>query len=199
MIFLETDSDPLEWLLMPLRWNGADERQEWAAKNADMLWRLREKRPKRREVRALAKRLDMLAEGIPGRIPAHQVFLYAPDPRRTPLAFFALTAPAEGDRDTVLREVVQADRESPVRPTEVDAFTTERLGEGLRSLRYWGSREGALMMSLNFAWRAEQFGVDLSVRTVADDPGWLAAHLDEVDAFARSLWLADAPEGPQPA
>lgn len=85
-----------------------------------------------------------------------------------------------------------------MRPTEADAFTTERLGESLRSLRYWGSHEGALMMSLNFAWRSEEFGVDLSVRTVADDPGWLAAHLDEVDTFARSLWLTDTAEGSQP-
>ncbi|WP_328495769.1 hypothetical protein OHS59_25815 [Streptomyces sp. NBC_00414] len=199
MIFLETDSDPTEWLLMPLKWDSVDERQDWAQKNADMLWRLREKRPKRREIRALAKRLDMLAEGIPGRVPAHQVFLYAKDPRRVPLAFYALTVPAEGDRVTQLREAVQADRDSPVRPTEVDMFTTERLGDGLRSLRYWGSREGALMMSLNFAWRSEEFGVDLSVRTVADDPGWLAAHLDEVDVFARSLWLTAAPEGSPPA
>ncbi|WAU79081.1 hypothetical protein O1Q96_04525 [Streptomyces sp. Qhu-G9] len=199
MIFLETDSDPTEWLLMPLRWDSTDERQDWAQKNAEMLWRLREKRPKRREIRALAKRLDMLAEGIPGRVPAHQVFLYAPDPRRIPLAFFALSVPAEGDRTTQLREAVQADRDSPVRPTEVDTFTTERLGEGLRSLRYWGSREGALMMSLNFAWRSEEFGVDLSVRTVADDPGWLAAHLDEADVFARSLWLTKTPEGSPPA
>ncbi|MDQ0776578.1 hypothetical protein QF026_005044 [Streptomyces aurantiacus] len=198
MIFLETDSDPTEWLLMPLKWDNSDERQEWAQKTADMLWRLREKRPKRREIRALAKRLDMLAEGIPGRVPAHQVFLYAPDPRRVPLAFFAVTVPAEGDRLAQLREAVQADRDSPVRPTEVDSFTTERLGEGLRSLRYWGSREGALMMSLNFAWRSEQFGIDLSVRTVADDPGWLAAHLDEVDVFARSLWLTAAAEDTPP-
>ncbi|QQM42692.1 hypothetical protein [Streptomyces liliifuscus] len=199
MIFLETDSDPTEWLLMPLRWDSVDERQNWAQKNADMLWRLRETRPKRREIRALAKRLDMLAEGIPGRVPAHQVFLYAPDPRRIPLAFFALTVPSEGDRTRQLREAVQADLDSAVRPTEVDTFTTERLGDGLRSLRYWGSREGALMMSLNLAWRLEDFGVDLSVRTVADDPGWLAAHLDEVDTFARSLWLTDAADGAQPA
>ncbi|MFD9326422.1 hypothetical protein [Streptomyces sp. NPDC060065] len=195
MIFLETDSDPTEWLLMPLRWDSVDERQEWAQKSADMLWRLREKRPKRREIRALATRLDMLAEGIPGRVPAHQVFLYAPDPRRIPLAFYALTVPVEGDRVAKLREAVQADQESPVRPVEVDTFTTERLGEGLRSLRYWGSREGALMMSLNFAWRSDVFGVDLSLRTVADDPGWLAAHLDEVDDFARSLWLSDVVAG----
>ncbi|AVH55832.1 MULTISPECIES: hypothetical protein [Streptomyces] len=196
MIFLETDSDPAEWLLMPLVWDSVDDRQKWAQTNADMLWRLREKRPKRREVRALAQRLDMLAEGIPGRVPAHQVFLYAPDPRRIPLAFYALTVPSEGDRTASLREAVQADQESPVRPVEVDTFTTERLGEGLRSLRYWGSREGSLMMSLNFAWRSEQFGVDLSLRTVADDPGWLAAHLDEVDDFARSLWLAVPPDRP---
>ncbi|MEU8354322.1 hypothetical protein, partial [Streptomyces sp. NPDC048845] len=30
-------------------------------------------------------------------------------------------------------------------------------------------------------WRLEKFGFDLSVRTVAFDPGWLAAHLDECD------------------
>ncbi|KAA0941895.1 hypothetical protein [Streptomyces apricus] len=194
MIFLETDSDPAEWLLMPLRWDSIDERQEWAQMNADMLWRLREKRPKRREVRSLAKRLDMLAEGIPGRIPAHQVFLYAPDPRRIPLAFYALTVPAEGDRATQLREAVQADLDSPVRPTEVSTFTTDRLGEGFRSLRYWNSRGGASMVSLNFAWRSEEFDIDLSVRTVADDPDWLSAHLGEADTFARSLWLTAVAE-----
>ncbi|MGP3951660.1 hypothetical protein [Streptomyces sp. 7N604] len=192
MIFVETDSDPSQWLLMPLVWDRPGDLEEWAHQQAELLWKLHVKRPKRRDVKALAVRLSMLAEGIPGKIPAHQVFLYAPDPRRIPLPFFALKVPIEGDRTARLREAVQADEESPVRPVEVEPFTTERMGEGLRSLRYFGSREGALMMSVNFGWRSEEFGVDLQLRTVSDDPGWLAAHIEECDEFARSIWLNDA-------
>ncbi|WP_434594704.1 hypothetical protein [Streptomyces sp. A5-4] len=195
MIFLETDSDPAQWLMMPLVWDRPEDLQVWAHQHAELLWKLQEKRPKRRDKKALAVRLAMLAEGIPGRVPAHQVFLYAPDPRRTPQAFYVLKVPVEGERTARLREAVQADEDSPVRPMEVDAFATERLGEGLRSLRYWGSREGSLMMSLNFAWRSEEFGTDLILRTVSDDPGWLASHLDEVDDFARSVWLSEVAGG----
>ncbi|PGH48871.1 hypothetical protein [Streptomyces sp. Ru87] len=197
MIFIETDSNPEEWLLMPLRWDSVQERNDWAQGNAELLWRLHKKRPKRRDVRALAVRLDMLAEGIPGTIPAQQVFLYAPDPRGLPQAFYALYFPAEGDRMESLMTAVQANEASPVRPVEVDMFSTDRLGQGLRSLRYWKTQDNELAVSLNFAWRLERFGFDLSVRTVAFDPGWLAAHLDECDDFIRTLWVRDLEEAQQ--
>ncbi|MEU6079245.1 hypothetical protein [Streptomyces sp. NPDC047108] len=36
----------------------------------------------------------------------------------------------------------------------------------------------------------EKAGVDLCLYTSTNDPKWLAAHLREVDAFARSLRIA---------
>jgi hypothetical protein len=53
-------------------------------------------------------------------------------------------AESEGDRDTTLRRIVQADAESLVRPWKWTR-TTERLGEGLRSTRCWSTTDDQLV------------------------------------------------------
>jgi hypothetical protein len=75
---------------------------------------------------------------------------------------------------------------------EVNPFTSERLGGGLRSTRYWSTADDQLMVTVRYGWRVDEAGIDLCFYMVWSDPGHMAAYADAVDDFARSLWISDA-------
>ncbi|MET9993043.1 hypothetical protein ABZ061_26165 [Streptomyces mutabilis] len=197
MIFFETEEDPTEWFLMPLHWSPQhqNEKAEWAATCAEIVYRRHKRWWRSSDRETLVQRFRQLIEVHPNpNIPAQQAFLYAGDPRRVPQPFYALVArPESEDRSTGLRAVVQASEESPVRPPIVDEFTSDRLGAGLRCLRFFGDDEG-LAASLNYGWWSEDHQIYVSVRTVTSDLGWLGTNLDIFDDFARSIWLNVDPE-----
>ncbi len=72
-------------------------------------------------------------------------------------------------------------------------FDSDRIGSGLRCLRYFGDEDG-LGVSLNYGWWSEEHQMYASIRTVTDEVGWLATNLDVFDDFARSIWLNPNPE-----
>ncbi|WP_055628709.1 hypothetical protein [Streptomyces hirsutus] len=191
MKLVETDSETLQWFPTHMRWNSNDEREEWAELCALALLSAHEKRPKRRRIKAVRQQLDSFAEVLSGLAPADQTFLFIPLPDDVPVPAFILMAECEGDRESTLRQIVQADAESVVRPVEVESFATERLSEGIRSTRYWSTPDGQLMVTVRYGWRVEASGVDLCFYMVWDDPGKMAFYTDIVDEFTRSLWVSD--------
>ncbi|MEV8594994.1 hypothetical protein [Streptomyces sp. NPDC052012] len=193
MTLVETDSETLQWFPTHMRWNSKEEREEWAELCALALLSAHEQRPKRRRIKAIRQQLDSFAEVLSGLAPADQAFLFIPLPDEVPVPAFILMAESEGDREATLRQIVQADAESAVRPVEVEPFATERLGEGLRSTRYWSTPDGQLMVTVRYGWRVQASGVDLCFYMVWNDPGKMAVYSDIVDDFARSLWVS-APE-----
>ncbi|MFD3422469.1 hypothetical protein [Streptomyces decoyicus] len=62
----------------------------------------------------------------------------------------------------------------------------EAIWAGAPSARFVPKGAEALCMSVNYGWRVESYGIDLSMRTVSDDLGWVSANVDAFDAFARS-------------
>ncbi|MFI8206089.1 hypothetical protein [Streptomyces sp. NPDC085937] len=197
MIFFETEADPTEWFLMPLHWTNLHQAEidEWSATCAEIMYRRHKKwwRSPNRDVMAHSFRMLVEAHPHPS-IPAHQVFLYGGDPRRVPQPFYALVVqPEDGDRDKELRSVVQASETSPNRPPDVVKFDSDRIGPGLRCLRYFGDEDG-LGVSLNYGWWSEEHQLFASIRTVTDEVAWLATNLDVFDDFARSIWLNPNPE-----
>lgn len=197
MIFFETEADPTEWFPMPLHWTELDQDKigDWTGTCAEIMSRRFRDVPGVPGMRALTARFRLLLEAHPNpRVPADQVFLYGGDPRRIPQPVYALAVPSEGeDRHTGLRTVAQATQRDPVRPPDVVPFHSERLGEGLRCLRYFADGD-QLCVSLNYAWWSEEQQVYASLRTVTGDIGWLMAYDDAFDDFARSVWLHRDPE-----
>lgn len=198
MIFYETEADPAAWFLLPLHWKASDVEQieEWAQTCAEIMYRRHKGWWRKPDRNALTARFRLLQETHPHpSIPADQVFLYGGDPRRVPQPVYALSVGSDGeDRETGLRKVVQADEQNPIRPPDVTPFTSERMGvEGLRCLRYFGDG-GQLCVSVNYGWWSEEHQVYASLRTVSGDLGWLFAHDDVFDDFARSVWLNADPE-----
>ncbi|MFI9616062.1 hypothetical protein ACIHCM_31015 [Streptomyces sp. NPDC052023] len=192
MKLLNTDSETLQWFPTPMHWNSDAEREEWAEMCALAVLSAHEESPKRRRVKNLRKLLAAFVADLPKLTPAQQAFLFMPDPERTPVPAFVLMAPSEGEAGPALRQIVQADAESAVRPVEVETFTTERLGQGLRSTRFWSTVNGQLMASVRFGWRVAGAGVDLCLYMVWSDPGQMAVYSDTIDEFAGSLWMGDA-------
>ncbi|MFF7310283.1 hypothetical protein [Streptomyces sp. NPDC008137] len=197
MIFFETEADPTEWFLMPLHWSPENERQieEWSSTCAEIMYRRHKKWWRNPDKALLANRFRCLVEAHPiPNVPAHQAFLYGPDPSRLPQPFYALIVHPEGaDRDTDLRIVVQATDKNAVRPPEVESFDSAHIGPGLRCLHYFGD-DGELGVSLNYGWWSEEHQVYASIRTVTAEIGWLATNIDIFDDFARSIWLNSNPE-----
>ena len=110
-----------------------------------------------------------------------------------PQPFYALAAQSGGeDHEDGLRIMVQAADKNAARPPEITPFHSERLGHGLRCIRYFGdpSDPGA---SLNYGWWSEEHQVYASVRTVPPEAAWIRANLDICDDFARSIWLNPDP------
>ncbi|MGA5120196.1 hypothetical protein [Streptomyces pseudogriseolus] len=196
MIFFETEADPTEWFLMPHHWTDLHQSEidEWSATCAEIIYRRHKKWWRSPNRDALVRSFRLLIESHPHpSIPAHQVFLYGGDPRRVPQPFYALAVqPESGDRDGELRSVVQATEKDPPRSPDVMDFDSDRIGPGLRCLRYFGDEDG-LGVSLNYGWWSEEHQLYASVRTVTDDVGWLATNLDVFDDFARSIWLNPDP------
>ncbi|WP_409059058.1 hypothetical protein [Streptomyces sp. SYP-A7185] len=191
---LDSDSDPTVWPAMPVLGEGrgaARERKKWARRTSDLLWALVDDEPvDKKQVKMLAFELDSAAELIPRTIPVHQIFLYVPDPRREFLTFLVHAGPSEGDVESKLDELVQKDEPGAAQEPEVVDFDTERLGRGKRSIRFFvAAKAGAMCCSVNYAWRIESLGIDVIVRTVGEDIGWITANIDEFDDFARSLFV----------
>lgn len=190
MIFFDMDSDPTEWFMMPLHWTSADndKMEEWAFTCSEITYRKHVKWWRGPSRATLAARFRLLAEAHPHpSIPADQVFLWAGDPRRVPQPVYALAMQSEdGDREGELRILVQATEKDPVFPPNVESFRTDRLGEGLRCLQYFGPRDN-VGASLNYGWWAKEVQAYVSVRTVSGDIGWLTSQLDIFDDFARSI------------
>jgi hypothetical protein len=191
---LDTDSDATVWLAMPILGDGrgpARTRKKWARRTSELLWSLVDDEPvDAKQVKMLAFELESTAELLPRTVPVHQVFLYVPDPRREFLTFLVHAGPSEGDVDATLDELVQKNEPGAVQDPEVIDFDTERLGRGKRSIRYFvAAKAEAMCCSVNYAWRIESLGIDVIVRTLGEDIGWITSNIDEFDDFARSLFV----------
>ncbi|CAM5251386.1 hypothetical protein SALBM135S_09092 [Streptomyces alboniger] len=191
---LDSDSDATVWPAMPILGEGrgaARDRKKWAKRTSELLWSLVDDEPvDKKQVKMLAFELDSAAELIPQTVPVHQIFLYVPDPRREFLTFLVHAGPSEGDVDATLDELVQKNEPGAAQDPEVIDFDTDRLGRGKRSIRYFvAAKAEAMCVSVNYAWRIESLGIDVIVRTLGEDIGWITANIDEFDAFARSLFI----------
>ncbi|GGS88868.1 hypothetical protein [Streptomyces violaceus] len=198
MIFFEFEADPTEWFPLPLHWTDnerdQDEMVNWAVTCGEIVHQ-RHKRWWRRPKRlAIADYFLQLAEAHPiPNVPAHQAFVYGGAPGRVPQPFYALAGQSEGkDRETELRMMVQATGDHPVRRPDISEFHSDRLGRGLRCLRYFG--DSGVYASLNYGWWSDEHQVYATVRTVSTELDWLTANMGIFDDFARSICLNPNPE-----
>ncbi|MFJ8535722.1 hypothetical protein [Streptomyces sp. NPDC093591] len=154
-----------------------------------MHWDLHHGGPRdKAQVKELARWLEGISERFPQRIPMQYLFAYVPDLRREPLPFFFYALRSEGPAEPVLDTLVQRNQPGAVQDPHIVDFTTENLGKGLRSIRQYVHKQSeVLCMSVNYGWRVDSCGIDLSMRTVSDNLSWVSANIDAFDEFARLL------------
>ncbi|MFE1763009.1 hypothetical protein ACFW81_02120 [Streptomyces angustmyceticus] len=182
---------PEAWLAIPiLEGRGAGrQRRKWAKKCAELRWELEPEGPRdKSQVKELARMLEGFSEQFPQQIPMQHMFVYAPDLGRGLVPFFFYAAGSDGPLEQALDVLVQRNEPGAAQDPQIVDFTTDNLGKGRRSIRHFVPKGGeALCMSVNYGWRVESYGIDLSMRTISDDLGWVSANIDAFDAFARSL------------
>ncbi|GAA0456727.1 hypothetical protein [Streptomyces olivaceiscleroticus] len=188
--FTEAPADG--WIAVPvLEGRGAGrQRRKWAKKCAELHCALigdggpRDKS----QVKELARVLEGFSEQYPEKIPMQFLFVYAPDLRRQLVPFFCYAAASQGPVEQVLDTLVQRNEPGAVQEPRIVDFTTENLGKGLRSVRHFVPKgTDTPAVSVNYGWRVDSYGIDLSLRTVSDDIDWVTANTDAFDAFARSM------------
>jgi hypothetical protein len=95
----------------------------------------------------------------------------------------------EGDREERLRMLTHSDDIEAVEKPITEEYTTEKLGAGLRTLRYLqyhGEDGNSLFGSLNYAFRSEQYETDLRIWAVSPDLGRLQGALPDVETLVRA-------------
>ncbi|MGP3979268.1 hypothetical protein ACTWQF_35715 [Streptomyces sp. 8N114] len=185
------DSDTeAPWFPMPLGEEHDDWRKDWAEECARAMLLTHGDRPKRRRVRKLRDWLVEFSKMF-SSFPAHYAFLFAPNPGTAPHQAFAALGASEGDRQTELRTIVRGNAKELLDPFEPELFPGGRLGEGMRAVNRWKDEEAGPMISVRYGWRVEESAVDVAFYVIGDDMDFMTAHLDDFDAYARSLYLRE--------
>ncbi|MGW0737327.1 hypothetical protein [Streptomyces sp. NPDC002851] len=199
--FAEEPTDA--WIAVPiLEGRGADRlRRKWAKKYAELHCALVGDCPRDKahkvQVKELARMLEGLSEQFPQKIPMQHLFAYLPDLRRGIVPFFFYAARWEGELEEALDTLVQRGEPGAVQAPQIVDFTTDNLGKGRRSVRHFVHKGSQVpCVSVNYGWRVDSLGIDLSMRTVSDDVGWVTANIDAFDAFARSLKVVHPDNAP---
>ncbi|NBE50681.1 hypothetical protein [Streptomyces boluensis] len=84
---------------------------------------------------------------------------------------------------------MRGDAKGLLEPFRPEPFPGGRLGDGLRAVNRWRDAEAGLMTSVRYGWRVEESGVDVAFYIVGDDAEFMTTHLDDFDAYARTLFL----------
>jgi hypothetical protein len=173
----------------------------WAREFSAAWWSMSGLPHTENDMARLEAQLAEIRDSTYGHILCNLAFIHLPDPRLDPLPVFLAILQARGERDTQLRSLTLVEDPSAVRPAIVEEFRTDRLGSGLRVMRY--CTEGPLEASasdppeiyagLSYAWRSEQFQTDLRLFTACPDLGRLQRAIPDIDDLARTITAIPAP------
>ena len=189
---VDVDLDTDVWIGLPGEWTEETwlDHREWARDVADAVWTGATPAVGEQGPDHLALGLAMLAEGPLAGDPGRRTFLWLPEPTAELLPVHLEAFAAEGEQDESLRDLARAEAVGAVEPPIVEPFPSPQLGEGIRVLRYAADPDdGAIVLTLSYAWRAE--GLDVLLWLSTFDTGLALRALPDVDDLARAVHLAD--------
>lgn len=166
-----------------------EDRESWAAESAALWWNVSGLQPEQGQVDLLASMLSAIHKDIYAAGHSHMAFIHLPDPRLLPLPVQLGIWAMQGDRDEQLRLLVNADDPAAVEKPILEEFTTDRLGTGLRCLRYRrGGEDGSEIHGyLDYAWRSEAHETDLRLFTFSWGLDRLQRAIPDIDELARAI------------
>ncbi|HEY2793298.1 MAG TPA: hypothetical protein VGJ28_13115 [Micromonosporaceae bacterium] len=161
-------------------------RDQWAFEYGREFSKIPGKRRQDKKAAArLASVLTELHHEIYTTLPAQLAFIHMPAPRINPLPLCLSTWQAGGDRTERLRALTMADAPDAQQPPIVEAFSTERLGNGLRvQVR----ADGVLM--LYYAFRVDELETDMRIFAGVPDQQRMDLMLPDADELVRNSWVA---------
>ncbi len=162
-----------------------------------MWWEMSGLKFLRPHVDTLAAMLREIHARSYGHMPCNFIFIHLPDPRLIPLPVNYRIFRMDGEPEQTLRMLIHADDADAVEPPIIDEFTTDRLGRGLRTLRYLQHHDGdseSLFASLNYAFRSEEHETDLRVWAVSPDLGRLQLAQPDIDTLVRATTIISLEE-----
>jgi hypothetical protein len=162
------------------------DRESFFAEVAELWWEASELPHTQVDVARLSAMLSELHQGIYGKIPCHLAFIHLPDPRLIPLVLYVGIWESTGERDEQLRLLCHADDAEAVERPVADEFATEKLGNGLRVIRYRHLPDGALYAGLGYAWRSDEYETDLLLSASSEDLARLQRAIPDIEEFARA-------------
>lgn len=184
--WVSIDYDKTIWIpCLPVFPAGYD-RESFFAEVAEFWWNASELPHTQVDVARLSAMLSETHQGIYGKVPCHLAFIHLPDPRLIPLVLYVGIWEPEGDRDERLRLLCHADDAGAVERPVAEEFATDKLGKGLRVIRYRHLPDGSLYAGLSFAWRSDEYETDLLLSASAEDLGRLQRAIGDIEAFARA-------------
>ncbi|MGH3166371.1 MAG: hypothetical protein ACRDN0_10820 [Trebonia sp.] len=180
------DYDDRIWIPCPAVFRPGVDREAYAAGVARIWWEQSGIRHTPADVGRLAEMLSGIHLGIYGKIPCHYALIHLPDPRQMPLMLYVGIWESLGDKDEHLRMLCHADDSGAVERPVAEEFATQRLGTGLRVIRYRHLPDGALFAGLAYAWRSEAYETDLLLNTSSEDLGRLQGAIPDIENLARA-------------
>jgi hypothetical protein len=180
--------DKTIWIPCPENFSGQLTRDEWAEGFASLWWDASGLKHGKRQVKGLEKALLELQRGIYATQPCHSVVIHLPNVDVAPLPVCVAVWQAAGDRESQLRALVHADEPEAVETPLVEPFSTEQLGDGLKSQYLQRQPKGPELTGVvNYAWRVEPLETDLRVFTACGDLGRLQAAMPDIDQLTREI------------
>ncbi|MEU6255546.1 hypothetical protein [Streptomyces sp. NPDC047043] len=187
---LDITYDPSLWLELPPRWETEtwQDIDAWASECAELLWRSHGNDPGPSGLPFLTETLRRCAEAFSPEDFATRVLLHVWDPVSMPLPLFASVEPAQGERDAILRTLVLAADPDAVEPPVVEPHRAELVGDGLRSFRYVSQEDAnELLAGLRYAWRDDEAGADVLLRTVTDHVVELMRATEDIEKLTHRI------------
>jgi hypothetical protein len=197
----KADYDRRKWIPCLAAMPDGYDTARWAREFSAAWWGLSGLPHGENDLARLEAQLAVIRDSSYGHILCHLVFIHLPDPRMLPLPVYLAILQASGEREAQLRTLTMVNDPAAVRPAIVEEFRTDRLGSGLRVMRYWTEDPKEAAMSdapemyagLSYAWRSEQFQTDLRLFTSSPDLGRLQQAIPDIDELARSITAIPAP------
>lgn len=197
----KVDYDRRKWIpCLPYMPDGYDTAR-WAREFSAAWWSMSGLPHAESDLARLEAQLAVIRDGAYGHILCHLAFINLPDPRMLPLPVYLAILQASGERDTQLRTLTLVNDPAAVRPPIIEEFSTDRLGSGLRVMRYCAedpheapeSDAPGIYAGLSYAWRSDQFQTDFRLFTACPDLSRLQQAIPDIDELARSITPIPAP------
>ena len=176
------------WIPCPPVFPDGFDRSSWAYLYAETWWQLSGRPHRSQEVKSLARTLTEMHEYAYAHLEMHNGLIHLPNLGVVPLLVSFGIWEAVGDRATQLRVLARADDPDAMEPPQVDEFSTQQLGSGLKVQAYT-RRGGTVTGHLSYAWRSEEHATALRMFTGCPDLGRLQRAVADIEQLALDVTI----------